>query len=295
MPQLHLYPLPYTLPQPPAQLFRNIDTESGPSDTVAFNRNLDDRDVFLGERRCVICGQSSSRTLQHCHIVGRLDDAAWSMLKRLEWVPATAKGSPEHESRNGLTMCSNHHLEFDNWEFFIRFQPETGKYIFVHYDSYRTSRALEPFHGKAVALDFKDNRAPLPLLLLVHEYMVRGRNFYQPTPDVEVASGWQDWIINDGVVSEGDNGSFAFKRSAPTTGPPASQSTNLPAPRTAAPPSGSRTYIMPPTADLVAQLMAAQRTLPSWKSAQMESMSWDGTAEENIKKYAENVGVESTG
>lgn len=125
--------------------------------------------------------------------------------------------------------------------------------------------------------------------------MARGRNFYQPTPDVEVASGWQDWMVNDGVVSEGDNGSFTFKRSAPTTGPPASQSTNLPASRTAAPPSGSRARIVPPTADLVAQLMAAQRTLPSWKAAQMESMSWDGTTEENIKKYAENVGVESTG
>lgn len=76
MPQLHLYPLPYTLPQPPAELFCNIETESGRSDTVAFKRALDDRDVFLGERRCVICGQSSSTTLQHCHIVGPLDDAA---------------------------------------------------------------------------------------------------------------------------------------------------------------------------------------------------------------------------
>jgi hypothetical protein len=70
------------------------------------------------------------------------------------------------------------------------------------------------FHGKAIALDVKDKHAPLPILFLVHEYMVRGRNFYQPTP-VEIGNSWQDWIVNDGVVNEGDGQSFSFKRDAP--------------------------------------------------------------------------------
>ncbi|KAH9957160.1 hypothetical protein BJV74DRAFT_920650 [Russula compacta] len=109
-------------------------------------------------------------------------------------------------------------------------------------------------------------------------------------PNLEVTGAWQDWIVNDDLVSEGDDGSFIFKRKAPTSDlksgpPPTRKSTNLPAPRTAAPAphSGARIRIMSSTADLAAELMAVQRTLPSWKSAQMESMDWEGTAEENIK------------
>jgi len=32
--------------------------------------------------------------------------------------------------------------------------------------------------------------------------------------------------------------------------------------------------------------------MPSWKAAQIESMTWEGTTEENVKRYIENVGVE---
>jgi hypothetical protein len=49
---------------------------------------------------------------------------------------------------------------------------------------------------------------------------------------------------------------------------------------------------MPPTADLVEELLAYQRTMPSCKGRQQESVGWEGTAEEDIKKYVENVGVE---
>jgi hypothetical protein len=41
---------------------------------------------------------------------------------------------------------------------------------------------------------------------------------------------------------------------------------NLQASHTTAPPSGPRTRIMQPTPDLVEELMAIQRTLPSWKA-----------------------------
>ena len=173
---------------------------------------------------------------------------------------------------------------------------------------------MEQFHGKAVALDIKDNRAPLPLLFLVHEYMARGRNFFQPNPNLRVTNDFQDWIVNDGVVNEEDGRSFSFKRKASTSSP-AGQSSNVQAPTQAtqtsgpaavqslnvqtlpatqvASTSGPSNVIMPPTADLVEELMAFQHTMPSWKAWQKETMGWEGTAEENVKKYIENIGVES--
>ncbi|EIW76852.1 hypothetical protein CONPUDRAFT_110500 [Coniophora puteana RWD-64-598 SS2] len=294
MSSLNLYPLPYTASNPPAELFRDIETASGRSDTTAFETDLDERDMFLGRRRCVVCGDGD-RTLQHCHIIGGKDKPAWNLLKTLGWVPTGVKAEPQHESRNGLTMCPNHHQQFDDWRFFIRFEPNIKKYIFVLCDSYEESQAGKRLHGKAIALDFKDKRSPLPLLFLVHEYMVRGRNFFQRTSDVEITCEWQDWITTEDVVDDGNDGSFAFKRSAA----PSSFSTGRPMPwqlpSTDAPPTGTQPLLTPPNGDLVAQLMAVQRTMPSWKEWQKETMGWEGTAEENIKRYVENVGVENAG
>ena len=73
---LNLYPLHYTAPQPPPELFRDVETVSGHSDTVAFDTGLDNRDVFLGRRRCVVCGEGSPVVLEHCHIVHPTDNAA---------------------------------------------------------------------------------------------------------------------------------------------------------------------------------------------------------------------------
>jgi hypothetical protein len=81
------------------------------------------------------------------------------------------------------------------------------------------------FHGKAIALNIEDMHAAAPLLFLVHEYMARGKNFYQPTLDMEVTGSWQDWMVNEGVVNEEPDGSFTFNHKAPTqapaVGPPA--------------------------------------------------------------------------
>jgi hypothetical protein len=153
----------------------------------------------------------------------------------------------------------------------------------VVYDSYGTVGSLLSFHGKAIALDINHEHAPLPLLFLTHEYMVRSRNFYRPMPSMEVSDDWQEWMVEEGVVNESDDGTFTFNRDAPTSGPPARRSRNLQALSTTAVPSGSRTIIMPPTADLVEELMAWQRKF----------MGWEGMAEENVKKLVENIGVES--
>jgi hypothetical protein len=77
--QLNLYPLPYTTSQPPQELVHDIQTVSGHSDTAAFDMGLDNRDVFLGLCRCVICGHGPI-DLQRCHIVDPLDT---SMVRRM--------------------------------------------------------------------------------------------------------------------------------------------------------------------------------------------------------------------
>jgi len=193
-------------------------------------------------------------------------------------------------------MCPNHHQQFDNLQFFIRYVPNIKKYIFIHYDSYGSCWELDQYHGKAVALDPKDHHAPLPLLFLVHEFRCRGRNFYQPTSDLKFVGSWQGWIVNRGVLDEGDDGSFTFKRAGPTRGSGPRRGgwpTNVQTSPTAVP-SGSQFIILPPTPDLVEELLASQHSMPSWKAAQMESMGWEGTTEDNVKRYLENVDVEET-
>jgi len=39
------------------------------STTTAFNTRLNQRDRFLGRCRCIICGYSSARILEHCYII----------------------------------------------------------------------------------------------------------------------------------------------------------------------------------------------------------------------------------
>jgi hypothetical protein len=136
--------------------------------------------------------------------------------------------------------------------------------------------------------------AAAPLLFLVHEYIVRGKNFYQPTPDVELTGSWQDWMVDQGVVNEKPDGSFTFNHEAPTQAPTSGPLADQPPTTQAASSSGSpNVIIMPPTPDLVEEFLAFQRTIPGWKACEREAMGWEGTAEENPKKDVENIGVES--
>jgi hypothetical protein len=49
------------------------ETVSEDSDSVAFDMELDECDVFLGIRRCVVCGERFPEALEHCHIIGCSD------------------------------------------------------------------------------------------------------------------------------------------------------------------------------------------------------------------------------
>jgi hypothetical protein len=204
----------------------------------------------------------------------------------------------------------NHRILFNRLHFFIRFQPsvsfslpfaplllnncnQTQKYILVNYDSYGNSVSLRGFHGKAIALDVNHPHAPLPLLLLAHEYMVRGRNFIQTTTNVEMKNNWQTWLIDQGMVNEKEDGSFSLNRDAPTrpSGNTARRSARLQSSSDTGT-AGPSQSIAPPTDAVIAGLVESQHNMLSWKTWKREAMSWGGTADENITKYTENIGVE---
>ena len=94
----------------------------------------------------------------------------------------------------------------------------------------------------------------------------------------------------DGIVN--DDGTFNHDPPppGPPPGPPGPHLQELPP---IAGPSGSQTFIAPPTADVIENLMKYQHNMPSWKAWQKESMGWEGTGEENMKKYIEEIGVET--
>lgn len=48
------------------------------------------------------------------------------------WIPGGAKEHGEHEPRNGLTMCKNHHDGFDRYYFFMRYFPEVSLISSLH-------------------------------------------------------------------------------------------------------------------------------------------------------------------
>jgi len=92
------------------------------SNTQAFRTGVDRRD----SESCVVCGYTVPFTVDHCHIVPKVETAVWAMLKDQGWIPKAAKGA-EHECRNGVIMCKNHHNSFDNFQYFVRFVPEVGR------------------------------------------------------------------------------------------------------------------------------------------------------------------------
>ncbi|KAI0298289.1 hypothetical protein BC826DRAFT_122202 [Russula brevipes] len=66
---LATFPLPLPPDAPPPGCGWEQGSMSTVSATTAFEEGIDQRDTFLGDARCIICGQSGSRILQHCHII----------------------------------------------------------------------------------------------------------------------------------------------------------------------------------------------------------------------------------
>lgn len=130
-------------------------------------------------------------------------------------------------------------------------------------------------------------------LFIIHEWRVRGFDPFSPVePDLLPDTPWQNWITADGVVNE--SGSIIRARprkcDANESTPPLARS-HLTMTGTNGGVSGQRS-LGPPSENLIAEILAARRAMPSWKACRVEGTSWTGTAEENIRTYVSTIGVE---
>jgi len=158
--------------------------------------------------------------------------------------------------------------------------------VFINYSG---EECLQQFHGKAITLDIKHRYAPFPALFIIHEMRVRGFYPFQPVaPTVPDDILWQDWISSGQVF---DNASISFKHDAPPPNDNDRSAEEQPPvhPMTTAP-SSQRTLAL--NADVIADILAATRVMPSWKACEIEGTSWIGTAEENIQKYISSIGAQ---
>ncbi|KAF8837598.1 hypothetical protein BDN67DRAFT_908992 [Paxillus ammoniavirescens] len=290
MAPLSVFPLP--LPDlPPSGYGWSDRALSILSTTTAFDTGLDQRDRFLGECCCVICGNYGHGVLEHCHIIMKSEPDTWNDLKRRRWIPGQAKAAPHHEPRDGMLMCKSHHGQFDAYDFFIRFFPDIRKFVFINYSGNRFTRQ---FYGKAIALDINDKYAPFPSMFIIHEMCVRGFHPFQPVvPTVPDGIPWQDWVLSNDVF---DNASDSFKRDFPPLNHSNSFSGQVQLPfrptttNTGGASSSQRTVAL--NEAVIADILAATRTMPSWKACQVEGTDWNGTAEENIQKYVSSIGAQ---
>lgn len=321
-------PLPaITLPLPsngPPPGYGWVDRDmSTMSSLTAFMTGLDGRDRFLGKNRCVVCGK---RRTQHCHIIMASQGEVWADLKRRHWIPIQSKSHSANEPCNGLIMCLEHHTDFDQYRFFIRYDVTKGVFVFINYSG---EEDLAMFHGKAIAIDIHDQHAPFPSIFIIHEMRVRGHHPFQPTqPDVPDEILWQDWLSEDNLLlvhpnptnnffrrdpqapsdddkngdddNGGSNGNGGGNGGADTDDTKKNRH-NLPRRRgrsagklgtMAGTSSGTRKLEL--NAGVIADILAATHAMPSWKACQIENTSWKGTADENIQRYVSSIGVETS-
>jgi hypothetical protein len=100
-------------------------------------------------------------------------------------------------------VCSFIALEY------VLYCKQISRFIFVNYTG-SLSRNLQPYHGKAVALDIQHRYAPFPSLFIIHEMRVRCSYPFQPTePMMPDDITWQDWISSRGIY---DSTSDSFIR-----------------------------------------------------------------------------------
>jgi len=254
------------------------------STVSAFKTGIDQRDRFLGEGRCIVCGASTWDVLEHCHIIPQSEPHTWRDLKRRNWIPQGAKASPDHDPRDGLLMCPTHHSAFDKHKFFIRFLPSSRRFVFINYSGLRDYRQ---FHGKALPLEPDHRHAPFPSIFIIHEMRVRGFYPFEPTSmSIPEDIPWQDWVLSDNVLDE-TSGSFRHEPDQQSGSPNTSGARGLQFQpmTTSAGGASSGTQLVELNARVIEDILAATRASASWKACEEENRIWKGTAEENIRKY----------
>ena len=159
--------------------------------------------------------------------------------------------------------------------------------MFVNYSN---EPMLEQFHGKAIGLDIRDRHAPFASLFILHEIRVRGFHPFEPIePAVPNDVPWQDWILSDCVFS---NATGSFRRDSPldnrdnsnnsssAQSQPQFQPTTM---STGDASSGEHRIAL--NEDVIAEILAVTRAMPSWKACEVDGTSWTDTAHENIDRY----------
>ena len=220
-------------------------------------------------------------------------------------MPQQAKNAPQHEPRNGLLLCILHRTFFDQHLFFIRFFPDVSlnnllcadlvihvkqvkKFVLINYSDHYFDD-IEPYHGKAIALDIADKLAPFPSLFIIHEMRDRGIHpFHDTSPNVsnDNAINWQDWILTSGVLDNtkshfyrhGPHGSDAFEEL-----PQMIQIVPLMTTSGGGKSSASGTHPLEFNQKVIADILAATHAMPSWRECEIEGTRWTGTAEEISK------------
>ncbi|KIY52236.1 hypothetical protein FISHEDRAFT_35438 [Fistulina hepatica ATCC 64428] len=125
---------------------------------------------------------------------------------------------------------------------------------------------------------------------------VRGFHPFRPiAPDIPAdGSLSQDWIVSDDVF---DSASGFFNRDTP----PCSGDDNSVSAQarlqfqpttTSADGVSSGVHRLALNEDVINDILAATRAMPSWKACEMEGTAWTGTAEENIQKHVSSIGTE---
>jgi hypothetical protein len=162
---------------------------------------------------------------------------------------------------------------------------QVKKFVLIDYSDHYYDD-IQPYHGKAIALDIADRHAPFPSLFIIHEMRVRGYHpFHDTNPGVpdNDAIDWQDWVKTHGIW---DNTRSHFHRHRlHNHGAPELPQTPSITTSGGGESSASGTRPLELNKKVIADILAATHAMPSWKECEMEGTRWMGTAEENKQKY----------
>ena len=217
----------------------------------------------------------------------------------------------EHEPRNGINLCDMHHSDFDGYRFFIRWVPSVSlnsemMAVFSYYQQARIfvfvnfsrDEYLEPFHGKSVVLDANHHHSPFPAPFLIQEMRTRGFHPWfddRPIPTPRSTTYTLDDNSGGGVTHLGGGSDTGVGLGGSGMDRPGESGRT--ATSSSEPPSTgiNQQYLVlgNPFQDpkLLESMRRQWQQLPNWKSATVSGLTWEGTAEENTRKYADLVGV----